>query len=173
MGYLKEVLCAVGRMESYVGSVLKVLQSLDARLSELEQSNRQLGGFISGKRARDDVDLNIWDLYEFLKEKRSRYQLGFKMTDPNTRHSSLLDSREEAIMLMPLHPTRSQNALVLYIQVVDSKFRIYVESNAKFNSSDKRLVDDMVQEFQSRNNYEDIESVWKELKRLYDLDPSW
>ena len=164
-----------------MGSVLKMLQSLDTRLSGLERGRGQLrasghlgvGGGGMGKRAREDVDLNIWDLYEFLKEKRSRYHLGFKMTDPNRRHSSLLDSREEAIMLMPLHPTRSQNALVLYIQVVDSKFRIYVESNAKFNSSDKRLVNDMVQEFQSRDNYEDIESVWKELKRLYDLDPSW
>ena len=41
------------------------------------------------------------------------------------------------------------------------------------NRSDKRVVDDSKVHFQSIRDYEDIESVWRELKILFELDPSW
>jgi len=173
VGYLKEVLCAVGRMESYVGSVLKVLQSLDARISGLEQNNRQLGGFISGKRMRDDVD--IWKLWEFLTEKSTGHSLGLNIYQPKLCRV-LYESTNDAILISP-YARHIRDASSCYIQVVDLKFRIYVlphiNDMVPQDPSAKRMVDESITEFQSKHNYEDIASVWNELKRMYGLDPSW
>ena len=185
VGYLKEVLCAVGRMESYMGSVfkLKMLQSLDARLSGLECGRgqlRALGHLGMGKRVRENVD--IWDLYNFLLEKESQHSsLGLRIKKPEVRTSHYFPSNNtEDIEIWadaPQNGRYADNTSGVYIQVHDRRFRLFVQHhffhNIQPNKSDKMVVDDSKVHFQSIRDYEDIESVWRELKILFELDPSW
>ena len=175
-------MCAVGRMESYMGSVLKVLQSLDARLSGLERGRGQLrasGHLGMGKRVRENVD--IWDLYNFLHQKELQHSLGLRIKEPEVRTSHYFPSNNtEDIEIWadaPQNGRFAENTSGVYIQVHDRRFRLFVQHhffhNIQPNKSDKRVVDDSKVHFQSIRDYEDIESVWRELKILFELDSSW
>jgi len=176
-----------------MGSVLKMLQSLDTRLSGLERGRGQLrasghlgvggggvGGGSMGKRERENVD--IWDLYNFLLEKESQHSsLGLRIKKPEVRTSHYFPSNNtEDIEIWadaPQNGRFAENTSGVYIQVHDRRFRLFVQHhffhNIQPNKSDKRVVDDSKVHFQSIRDYEDIESVWRELKILFELDPSW
>ena len=167
------------RMESYVGSVLKVLQSLDARLSGLERGRGQLraSGHLGGKRRYDEetAELDIYKLFEFLqgKESSDQYSLPFEISQPRI-YRSIFDDDIETIRLYP-KSGRAVSQRMLYIRFVDFKFQIYIEHEQDVlpNSGSKRVIDERHEEFESIITCPDIAAVWVEIKKHFDLPREW
>jgi len=168
----------VGNMESCIGDVLSILKSLDARLSGLElnsgRGRGQLGARLEGKRMRDDVD--IWKLWDFLQQKAAEHDQKFLMYSPKV-YGQLFDNNNEAIFIQPF-PERGTIGRALYVQVVDLKFKMYTRHHMNHNfpvpdRSARREVDERLEDFETIHDYEDIDAVWRELKRLFELPRDW
>lgn len=75
-------------------------------------------------------------------------------------------------MIFPLN-LDAENGREVFIAFVDSVFRMYtkyhIKDRHKKDKSEKRLSNSTVEYFESISNYDSIDSVWTELKRLFKL----
>ena len=173
-----------------MGSVLKMLQSLDTRLSGLERGRGQLrasghlgvggggvgGGSMGKRRHNEETDeLEIYKLFEFLqgKESSDQYSLPFEISQPRI-YRSIFDDDIETIRLYP-KSGRAVSQRMLYIRFVDFKFLIYIEHDQYVlpGSGSKRVIDERHEEFESIITCPDIAAVWVEIKKHFDLPREW